>query len=193
MVDLVNKPNIVGEKVILRPFNVDVDFEYIEECLKDPEVIKYTGSSSDYDRAEVYNWYNTRNEQPNRLDLAIVDKLQGTLVGEVVVNLYDEVNHSMNFRILIGPMGRDRGVGTEATQLMIEYVFSNTCVNQLTLSVYDFNPRAKKIYEKVGFVLESVDKDDLEFEGKWIDSLNMKLTKDEWMKKRIIKLSDEDL
>lgn len=179
MVDLRYKPLIEGEKVILRPF-LNEDFPFLEECLKDPEVLKLTGSSSDFDRDYIRQWYNTRNEQTDRLDLAIVDQTEGNLVGEAVVNLYDEKSHSMNFRILIGPRGRNRGLGTEATQLIIEYIFTNTTLNELTLSVFDFNPRAKYVYEKVGFVPVSVDKNDLEFEGEWIDSINMKLTRESW-------------
>ncbi len=147
-------------------------------------VLKYTGSSPEYDRDKVYDWYSTRNAQTDRLDLAIIDKFQSILVGEVVVNLYDVKNESMNFRILIGPLGRNRGLGTEATRLMLDYVFKNTNLNQLTLSVFAFNPRAKKIYEKVGFVVDSVDKNDLEFEGERIDSINMKLSKEDWMNNR---------
>ncbi|MBB2479370.1 GNAT family N-acetyltransferase [Bacillus sp. APMAM] len=181
MVDLRYKPLIVGEKVKLRPFNAS-DLPYLEECLKDPEVIKLTGSTTEFDRESVIHWYETRNQQKDRLDLAIVDKSVNILVGEVVVNLYDEKKESMNFRILIGPRGRNRGLGTEATNLIIDYVFKNTNLNQLTLSVYEFNPRAKKVYEKVGFVLDSIDKNDLEFEGEWIDSINMILTRDNWLK-----------
>ncbi|MEK5441160.1 GNAT family N-acetyltransferase [Fredinandcohnia sp. FSL W7-1320] len=184
MIDLQVKPTIFGENTILRPFNMDEDFPYIEECLKDPIVLKYTGSTAGYDKEKTLLWYRTRNEQKDRLDLAIVDKEKQVLVGEVVVNLYDEKTHSMNFRILIGPNGRDKGLGTEATQLMVDYVFQNTDLNQLTLSVFDFNPRAKTVYEKVGFITDSVDKDDLEFEGEWIDSINMKLTRADWEKKR---------
>ncbi|QYR23464.1 GNAT family N-acetyltransferase [Paenibacillus sp. sptzw28] len=185
MIDLKYKPTIVGEKIILRPFKVIEDFPHLEQCLMDPEVLKLTGSSSDYNREEVVNWYNTRNEQTDRLDLAIVDKFQDILVGEVVINLYDEKSQSMNFRILIGPNGRNRGIGTEATQLIVEYVFKNTDLNKLTLSVFAFNPRAKKVYEKVGFVIDNVDKNELEFEGEWIDSINMKLTRENWKKKNV--------
>jgi RimJ/RimL family protein N-acetyltransferase len=186
MVNLGDKPVILGEKVILRPFK-DEDFPYIEECLKDPEVIKLTGCISDFDRDSIMQWYSSRNEQTDRLDLAIVDRLQGILVGEIVVNLYDEKNQSMNFRILIGPRGRNRGLGTEATDLMIDYVFRNTSLNQLTLSVYEFNPRAKNVYEKIGFVLESIDEKELEFEGEWIDSINMTLTREKWMNRHEIR------
>jgi RimJ/RimL family protein N-acetyltransferase len=182
MINLQNKPTIQGEKVILRPFKMEEDFPSLEECLQDPEVIKLTGSIPGYNQKEVREWYTTRNEQPDRLDLAIVDNKTNTLVGEVVANLYDEKNNSMNFRILIGPHGRNRGFGTEATQLMVDYLFTNTDLNQLTLSVFAFNPRAKTVYEKVGFIFDSVDEKDLEYEGEWIDSINMKLEKEYWLK-----------
>ncbi|UFU00091.1 GNAT family N-acetyltransferase [Radiobacillus kanasensis] len=184
MIELSYKPTLTGDKVTLRPFREE-DFPYLEECLKDPEVLKLTGSTADFDRETVRKWYSTRNEQPDRLDLAIVDRPQEIVVGEVVVNEYDENNQSMNFRILIGPGGRNRGLGTEATQLFIDYIFEATDLCQLTLGVYDFNPRAKKVYEKIGFVFDRIDKNDLEFEGEWIDAINMKLTKAEWAKGQV--------
>ncbi|MGM0846478.1 MAG: GNAT family N-acetyltransferase [Bacillota bacterium] len=183
MVNLSRKPVIEGESIWLRPFK-EGDFPYIEECLQDPEVIKLTGSSSDFDKKKAMKWYSTRNESTDRLDLAIDDKIQGILVGEAVINLYDEKNHSMNFRILIGPKGRNRGLGTEATTLLIDYVFHNTDLKQLTLSVFAFNPRAIAVYEKVGFEIDSVDENDLEYEGEWIDSINMKLTREAWLVRR---------
>ncbi|MGM0835148.1 MAG: GNAT family N-acetyltransferase [Bacillota bacterium] len=183
MIDLSSKPYITGENVILRPFQ-DKDLPFIEECLRDPEVIKLTGSTDDYDEEVVVKWYKTRNDQNDRLDLAIVDKDLDVLVGEVVANLYQEEKQSMNFRILIGPRGRDRGFGTEATGLFIDHLFEKTKLNQLTLSVFDFNPRAKKVYEKVGFTVESVDKQELEYDGEWIDSINMVLTRASWLKGR---------
>ena len=50
-----------------------------------------------------------------------------------------------------------------------------------------FNPRARKVYEKVGFVIDSIDETELEFEGEWIDSINMKLTRENWIRLHEIK------
>lgn len=183
MINLIYKPTLKGNKVILRPFKTS-DIEQISECLKDYEVIKFTGSDSTFDLEVVTNWYKTRNEKSDRLDLAIVDTLSNEVVGEVVVNEYDEVKHSMNYRILIGQNGRNRGLGTEATSLLVDYIFENTDLNQLTLGVYAFNQRGKSVYEKVGFTLESIDKDDLEFEGEKIDLYNMVLTRKSWEERR---------
>lgn len=183
IVNLSYKPIIEGNKVILRPFQTE-DIPYIEECLQDPEVIKLTGSDSDFDEEVFLHWYQTRNEQNDRLDLAIVDQSKGILVGEVVANLYDEESNSMNFRILIGPRGRNRGLGTETTVLFVDHLFENTSLSQLTLSVFEFNPRARHVYENVGFAIKSIDKNELEYKGEWIDSINMCLTRSIWLEKK---------
>lgn len=179
MISFKDKPIIIGEKILLRPFQKE-DIPAMEECLNDPEVLKLTGSSPVFTKSSINQWYSTRNEQEDRLDLAIVIKNDHTVVGEVVINEYDEIKHSMNFRILIGPKGRNQGFGSEATRLIIDYVFQNTDLKQITLGVYSFNPRAKRVYEKIGFTVDSIDEDDLEFEGQMIDAINMVLTRERW-------------
>ena len=183
MINLINKPTIIGDNVILRPFKPS-DISSIEECLTDFEVKKFTGSQTDINSEVITKWYDSRNEQVNRLDLAIEDKNSKEVVGEAVINEYDAETHSMNFRILIGAKGRNRGLGSEATKLICNHIFLNTDLNQLTLSVFAFNARAQRVYEKVGFVIDSIDKEDLEFEGEMIDSINMRLTRDDWEKNR---------
>ncbi|QFT87553.1 Spermidine N(1)-acetyltransferase [Bacillus sp. THAF10] len=183
MINLLKKLTIKGKLVTLRPFTME-DLPFIEECLIDPEVNKFTGGTEDdFDKEVVKNWYATRNEQEDRLDLAIIDNRTNNPVGEVVLNLYNEELNSMNFRIMIGPTGRNRGFGTEATELLLHFIFEQTKLAQLTLSVFAFNPRAIHVYEKIGFKLESIDKNELQYEGKWIDSINMVLTKESWLQR----------
>lgn len=177
MINLVHKPTIKGENIILRSF-IEEDLLYLKEILTDKELIKFTGSNDILNLEFVYEWYRTRNNQRDRLDLAIVDKQTNRIVGEVVLNQYNPEDHSMNYRILIGKDGRDRGFGTEATHLFCAYVFKQTDLKELTLSVFDFNPRAKHVYEKIGFKEVSVDKNELQYEGQMIDSINMVLTRE---------------
>ena len=39
----------------------------------------------------------------------------------------------------------------------------------ISLEVYDFNPRARRVYEKAGFVHEGTGREALLFDGDWID------------------------
>ncbi|MDW2886562.1 GNAT family N-acetyltransferase [Exiguobacterium artemiae] len=178
--NLTIKPTLVGTATILRPFEAK-DFPLIEQCLQDSEVLQLTGSEADIDRERLKTWYGTRHDQPDRLDLAVIDKATGTLIGEIVVNDYQSSDHSMNFRILIGEAGRNRGLGTEATRLLIHYLFRKTSLARLTLSVFDFNPRARHVYEKLGFQVTGVEKDDFEVDGRRVYSILMVLTRERYL------------
>lgn len=110
-----DKPTITGERVTLRPFR-DEDLVVMWAAIRDPEVRRLTGSfnttteteHADDDEATIREWYSSRNDRDERLDLAVVDNATGQCVGEVVLNQFDPDNESCNFRILIGPDGRDR-------------------------------------------------------------------------------------
>lgn len=175
------KPTLVGSAVVLRPF-ADGDVGRMAQILADPEVLRLTGSVHGTDEIKAVpavpderlrRWYATRNDQPDRLDLAIVDRDAGTLIGEAVINEVDTDNRSANFRILIGPDGRNRGLGTEATHLIVDHCFRTTVLNRIELCVYAFNPRAMRAYEKAGFSVEGVQREALRYDGGYVDAVVM--------------------
>jgi RimJ/RimL family protein N-acetyltransferase len=180
------KPTLTGEKVILRPF-ATADFPFLLAALADLEVLRLTGSvhsaHATVDAAEAERFleiYRARNAQPDRLDLAVVDRASGECVGEVVLNEWDKGNRSCNFRTLIGPGGRDRGLGTEALRLIVGYGFEQLGLHRISLEVYAFNPRAQHVYEKAGFVAEGVLREALRYEDEWIDATVMSILDYEW-------------
>jgi RimJ/RimL family protein N-acetyltransferase len=186
--DFAVKPTLDGDRVVLRPFN-DGDLPAIRAALLDPEARILTGSVHDEaqahtaesaDEEELLDWYSTRNDQPDRLDLAVVDKATGECVGEAVLDEWDPGNESCNFRILIGPKGRDRGLGTEATRLIVSYGFEHLGLHRISLEVYAFNPRARRAYEKVGFRAEGVLRESLRYNGEWHDAALMSILAPEW-------------
>lgn len=177
------KPTLTGDRVVLRPF-ADADLDGIRAALRDPEVIRLTGSRPDDDQAEqdktLRRWYSTRNAQPDRLDLAVVDRAADVCVGEVVFNEWNEGARSCNFRVLLGPAGRDRGLGTEAIRLFIGYGFERLGLHRIELEVFASNPRARRVYEKVGFVAEGVLREVLPDGDGWVDATVMSILSHEW-------------
>ncbi|MFB7664384.1 GNAT family N-acetyltransferase [Kitasatospora sp. NPDC056138] len=187
------KPTLVGENVILRPFLLDEDAETIRTFLQDPEIGRLTGSDSgpsdpepwdDKAEQQMRSWYGTRNEQPDRLDLAVVDRATGACVGEVVLNRWDSANRSCNFRILLAPSGQNRGLGTEALRLIVGYGFEQLGLHRISLGMFAFNPRARRSYEKAGFVAEGVLRDSLCYDGEWVDEVVMSILAPEWQRHR---------
>ncbi|NHA68019.1 GNAT family N-acetyltransferase [Phycicoccus flavus] len=183
--DLATKPTLRGDLVTLRPFTAE-DGPLMGEILSDPEVRRLTGSVASTEEAEtpqpvderLLDWYASRADQPDRLDLAVEDAATGRLVGEVVLNEYDADTLTCNLRTLVGPRGRDRGLGTEAVRLVCEYALGPLGLRRLTLEVYDFNPRARRVYEKVGFVPVATHEAALLFDGVAVAATEMELTAD---------------
>ncbi|MDY3679692.1 MAG: GNAT family protein [Actinomyces urogenitalis] len=171
-----HKPVLEGELVRLRPITVE-DARIIDHFLRtEPDIARLTGSvHSSSEDPHTMSWEEVRAvyEQwmvdDTRLVLAIVDLATNAVVGEAVLNQWDENNRSCNFRILMGQAGRGRGLGTEATQLITDYGLS-LGLHRISLDVFDFNPAARRAYEKAGFVYEGTLRHALYFDGAWVDS-----------------------
>jgi RimJ/RimL family protein N-acetyltransferase len=178
------KPTLAGERVVLRPF-VDDDLATFREAMADPEVARLTGSpAGDVDEERLRAWYGSRNSQADRLDLAVVDRATGACVGEVVLNNWDPPNRNCNFRTLLGAAGRDRGLGTEAVRLIVGHGFERLGLHRISLEVFAFNPRARRVYEKVGFVAEGVLRQVLRDGDGWTDATVMSILAPEWAAQR---------
>jgi RimJ/RimL family protein N-acetyltransferase len=119
--------------------------------------------------------------ETDSLWLVIVERETGGYVGEVVLNELNVDNRSCNFRIaLVGPRAFGRGYGTEASRLMLAHAFAATGVNRIGLEVHAFNPRARRAYEKVGFVYEGTKREDLLWEGERVDTEIMAVLAEDW-------------
>jgi len=56
-------------------------------------------------------------------------------------------------------------------------------VHRIGLEVYDFNPRARHVYEKLGFVHEGTMRDAIRWDGQWVDRHVMGLLDRDWKAK----------
>ena len=174
------KPVLTGERTVLRPFT-EADADTIWEIIQDPEVIRFTFEpSTELTPEKLRAWYGSRSAQPDRLDLAVTDRESGELVGEVVLYDWDPVARSCAFRTLIGPRGRGRGIGTEATRLIVGHGFERLGLHRIQLEVYGDNHRALRVYEKAGFVIEGVRREAAWRDGEWVDDVVMAILDREW-------------
>jgi RimJ/RimL family protein N-acetyltransferase len=103
---------------------------------------------------------------------------------EVVLNDLDTDNQSCGFRIALTSAHTGRGLGTEAIRLMLGHAFDIVGLHRVELEVYAFNPRARHVYEQVGFVYEGTKRQALRWQGEWIDTQVMAMLADDWAARR---------
>jgi RimJ/RimL family protein N-acetyltransferase len=91
-----------------------------------------------------------------------------------VLNDLDAPNASANYRIgLARPTVFGRGYGTGITRLVVDYALDVVGLDRPIVSVFAFNPRAQRVYEKCGFVVEGRRREVLRWDGAWHDELVM--------------------
>ncbi len=182
-ISLADKPTLRGDLVILRPVTAADAAFLIDD---DTEANRLTGSHlRGLTMAQKENWYATRGDFDDRLDLAVLDRATGGYAGEVVLNDLVADNRSCNFRIcLLGSPNRDRGLGTEATRLILAHAFETVGLHRVELEVYAFNPRARHVYDNVGFVYEGTKRDALLWDGEYVDAHTMSILETEWARHR---------
>ena len=168
-----DQPVLVGESVRLEPLTAAVLEDYLA-IVRDAEVRRLTGSHGPVDsREHIETWLATRPGNHDRADWAAIRISDGAVLGEAVINDLDPDNASANYRILLGSPYHGQGYGTEITRLVVEYALEVAGLHRLGLGVFDFNARARHVYEKCGFVLEGRLRDALHWDGDWHDELVM--------------------
>ena len=184
--DLTHTPVLTGALVELRP-TTDADVERLHTLMADGEVARLTGSIHADDENDDERWtvaqlqeiYARWATDDDRQVWSILERSTGKVVGESVLLDHDPGNRSIGFRIWISG-ARDRGLGTEATRLTVDHAFAGLGLHRVELEVYGFNPRARRVYEKVGFRLEGTKRQALRYADGWVDCHVMAILEQDW-------------
>ncbi|MEF2965863.1 GNAT family protein [Paenibacillus sp. M1] len=168
-IEELKEPHIEGRNIYLRKAR-ESDLDDFYSYIQDSESTYLTGTQREFTLEEIAAWIKIiSGSNSDRIDLMICLKQTNELLGEVVLNEINSINRSANIRIGIsGAQHRGKGYGSEAIILMLEYGFNKLNLHRIELSVYDFNPRAIHVYEKIGFKREGLHRDVLYLNGKFI-------------------------
>lgn len=182
VISFAEKPTIDGDLVVLRPVQGS---DATGLAAVDAETLRLTGSHQTFSLEQMAEWYRSRANFDDRLDLAIIEKRTGQWAGEVVLNDLNAHNRSCGFRILLRDSSYfGRGLGSETIQLVLRHAFETVGLHRIELEVYAFNPRARHVYEKVGFGYEGTKRHALLWEGVWVDADLMAILSGDWFHHR---------
>ncbi len=75
---------------------------------------------------------------------------------------------------------RNRGYGSEAIQWIVGWGFKTAGLHRIGVWAYEFNERALKVYERLGFVREAVIRESHFYDGRWWNEVVMGILEHEW-------------
>ena len=91
------------------------------------------------------------------------------------------MNGSAGLGITIGdPDDTGRGYGSDAIRALLAFGFGELRLERIWLDVYDYNERARQVYERIGFVHEGTLRHALFRDGRFHDVHRMAILRGEW-------------
>lgn len=137
--------------------------------------------SPDYTVAQLEEIYDRWSVAVDRAVWVIESR--GEIVGEILLLDLDAANLSCGLRLWIA--GRTgNGIGTRAIRAALSHAFDTVGLHRVSLEVYAHNPRARRLYARIGFVHEGTLRDALRLDGRWVDAHVMSLLRPEWERRR---------
>ncbi len=187
MIDSVTRPLdplpiLRGRSIWLRPLEAD-DAPRLQAWHNNAEVAQFVSTRAPVSTAAVYREIaSVVEEQGHALyRYVICVRDGGQAIGTVALQRVDHVNGSAGFDISIGePSAWDRGYGTEALNVMVDFGFGELRLNRIWLLVYGFNERALRSYEKAGFTREGTFREAMYRRGAWFDVYQLAILRREW-------------
>ena len=175
-------PIIRGEHVYLRPAERD-DLPTFVRWLSDAEVAENLAIRAPMSIAAEERWFEGMLEKQGKSDYHFVICLRSddAPIGTIGLHAIDLLNGTAEFGIAIGEKDhQNRGYGTDALRAISDFGFGELRLERIALVVYDGNDRARRAYEKAGFVHEGTMRHAHFARGRHLDAHIMSLLRDEW-------------
>lgn len=183
--DIWHPPLIEGRLVALRRHRPD-DLAALLRWYADPEIGRLTRyQAQPMSRLEIERFFKARLLSPDALAYAIDERDGGRVVGFTTFSALDPDNGSVLYHITIGDRSAwGHGLGTEATELMLSHAFDRLGLHRVGLTVFEFNRRAIRAYEKAGFREEGRLREAIHRDGRYWDEVQMGVLREEWIEWR---------
>lgn len=119
---------------------------------------------------KTQKWFSNVVFDNSKLNLSIVDKETDELVGMTGLLNIDRINHHAQLYITIGNKRyRGRHLPDEVIPLVLEYGFTELELKKIYLYTLPNNDRARHVYERNGFKLDGILRQQVYCRGKQQD------------------------
>ncbi|HEY5185003.1 MAG TPA: GNAT family protein [Actinomycetes bacterium] len=103
-----------------------------------------------------------------------VIEVEGTLAGVAFLHSISDADRKARFAVgMFAPELLGRGLGSEATRLVLDHAFGHMGLHRVDLRVLAFNEPAIACYRSCGFVEEGRERESCQLDGVWHDDVIM--------------------
>lgn len=134
----------------------------------------------------IYTFADIKNKAKNSIWLGIIFKVDNKHVGNIDISEIDWINRVGTYNIIIGDKSyHGKGIGYEASQLLLGHAFNRLNLNRIQLGVDERNKGAIALYQKLGFKEEGRFEDGIIALGERFDIIRMRILQKEYVTDKI--------
>ncbi len=150
----------------------------------DPEVRRYARTSFPETLEDVKKWFEPSPERGvrNFIFFTIYHKKDKRPIGTIAfVNINWQDRNTLVYARIGIPEYWGKGLVGEATNLLINYGFTELNLHKINARVFNPNNRSLRAAEKLGFKQVAILKEQLYVDGKYVDEHWFSLFRKDWM------------
>ena len=174
---------IYGDNIRLRAIERD-DLPRFVEWFNDPDVREGLTVFLPMSMTQEEKWYEDMLASDPIGHALAIDLRSGdnwTHIGSAGLHHQDMRNRNAELGIVIGDKRYwDKGHGTDIMHTLLRHSFLTLNLHRVFLRVFDNNPRAVKVYLRVGFTEEGRLREDRYHNGSYNDTIIMGILRHEW-------------
>jgi RimJ/RimL family protein N-acetyltransferase len=119
-----------------------------------------------------------RSDTDQPFGIALVET--GELIGMMGLHRIDWISRTAITGAWIADGNREKGLGSEAKLLLLDYAFHSLMLRKISSYVLDTNERSRRYNEKCGYKLEGKLRKQLAVYGDYVDQLCMAVFKEDF-------------
>jgi RimJ/RimL family protein N-acetyltransferase len=176
-----------GKNVNLRAMERE-DVDFLAEHLNDINCIgEYWSDFEQVSKSELMKGYDNPSNLFILLEAKkfIIEKKDGTRIGEIR-HFLDRPHGLMELACWLVPSESKKGYATEATQLMVDYLFLSKEPARIQAIVDVRHIASQRVLEKAGFQREGTMRDESFDRGEWRDFYLYSILRREWKEPKIL-------
>jgi RimJ/RimL family protein N-acetyltransferase len=149
-------PRLAGERVRLAALRED-DSDRMFEWINDRELVELSAAFRPIEREDHDRWFDRIRDRDEVAIFGIRFRDCDRLIGSCQLHGIDRRHSCAELQIRIGERSAwGRGLGREATELLLGYGFEGLQLHRIQLHVERGNERARRMYGRVGFREEGI-------------------------------------
>ena len=154
----------------------DINYDYVEALNNESIVGMTEARHTKWTKKKIEDYINLNNNSPSMLLIGVFLKENNIHLGNIRLSNISRIHKRTEISMLFYRKDYwNKGIATEALEQVINLTFSEIRLRRICADYFENNYASKRIFEKLGFIVEGIYKEHFYNNGNFINSVRVAL------------------